>query len=36
MYQEIKPSEGIEDVIDSFWTFSKNKVIENFKILVLI
>ena len=33
MYQEIKPSEGIEDVIDSFWTFSKNKVIENFKIL---
>ncbi|WP_431137398.1 AraC family transcriptional regulator [Psychroserpens mesophilus] len=33
MYQEIKPSKGLDDLIDSFWTFSKNKTSENFKVL---
>ena len=33
MYQEIKPSKGIDNVIDTFWTFSKNKSNENFKVL---
>ncbi|WP_420573535.1 DUF6597 domain-containing transcriptional factor [Kordia sp.] len=33
MYQEIKPSKRIDSVVDSFWTFSKNKSSENFKIL---
>ena len=33
MYQEIKPSERLNKVIDSFWTFSKNKNCENFKVL---
>jgi len=33
MYKEIKPSEGINNLIDSFWTFSKNKTSENFKVL---
>lgn len=33
MYQEIKPSKGIDNVIDTFWTFSKNKSSENFKVL---
>jgi AraC-like DNA-binding protein len=33
MYQEIKPSEGIDNIIDSFWTFSKNKTREQFKVL---
>lgn len=33
MYQEIKPSEGLNNLIDSFWVFSNNKAIENFKIL---
>jgi len=33
MYQEIKPSKGIDNVIDSFWAFSNNKSSENFKVL---
>ncbi len=33
MYREIKASEGINNIIDSFWTFSKNKASENFKVL---
>ncbi|GAA5021916.1 transcriptional regulator [Marivirga lumbricoides] len=33
MYQEIKPSEGLDSIIDSFWTFSENKASENLKIL---
>lgn len=33
MYQEIKPSKGIDRVIDSFWTFSNNNAIESFKVL---
>ncbi len=33
MYQEIKPAEGINNLIDSFWTFSTNKASENFKVL---
>ena len=33
MYQEIKPSKKLDDLIDSFWTFSKNKESENFKVL---
>ncbi len=33
MYQEIKPSKGLDELIDSFWIFSKNKASENFKVL---
>ncbi len=33
MYQEVKPSEGLNNVIDSFWIYSNNKASENFKIL---
>ncbi|QFZ54626.1 helix-turn-helix domain-containing protein [Oceanihabitans sp. IOP_32] len=33
MYQEIKPSKGIDNLIDSFWAFSNNKSSENFKVL---
>ena len=33
MYKEIKPSKGIDTIIDSFWTFSKNKTSANFKVL---
>ena len=33
MYEEIKPSEGLINLIDSFWTFSNNDVSEDFKIL---
>ncbi len=33
MYKEIKPSIGLDKVIDSFWTFSGNKESESFKIL---
>jgi AraC-like DNA-binding protein len=33
MYQEIKQSEGLNNVIDSFWVFSNNKASENFKVL---
>lgn len=33
MYQEIKPSKGIDNVIDTFWAFSNNKSSENFKVL---
>ncbi len=33
MYKEIKPSEELNNVIDSFWTFSNNKANENFKVL---
>ncbi len=33
MYQEIKPSERLNNVIDSFWTFSNNNTSENFKVL---
>jgi len=33
MYQEIKPSKGIDDVIDTIWAFSDYKSSENFKVL---
>lgn len=33
MHQEIKPSKGIDHVIDTFWAFSNNKSSENFKVL---
>ncbi len=33
MYQEIKPSDRLADIIESFWTFSKNESSENFKVL---
>jgi YesN/AraC family two-component response regulator len=33
MYQEIKPSKGLDELIDSFWVFSKNNASENFKVL---
>ena len=33
MYKEIKPSKAIDYVIDTFWTFSKNKSAESFKVL---
>jgi len=33
MYQEIKSLEGLNNVIDSFWTFSNNKTSESFKVL---
>lgn len=33
MYQKIKPSKGLDELIDSFWVFSKNKASENFKVL---
>lgn len=33
MYQEIKPSEGLKNLIDSFWTYTNNEVSENFKVL---
>ncbi|UZO80385.1 helix-turn-helix domain-containing protein [Aquimarina sp. ERC-38] len=33
MYQEIKPSERLNAIIDSFWIFSQNKASENFKVL---
>ncbi len=33
MYQEIQPSKGLANLIDSFWTFSKNKADESFKVL---
>lgn len=33
MYKEIKPSERLNNLIDSFWTFSSNEVCENFKVL---
>ncbi len=33
MYQEIKPSRRLDNVIDSFWTFSSNKSRDKFKVL---
>ena len=33
MYQEIKPSKGLDELIDSFWVFSQNKASEYFKVL---
>ncbi len=33
MCQEIKPSERLKSIIDSFWIFSKNESSENFKVL---
>ncbi|NAS32472.1 helix-turn-helix domain-containing protein [Flavobacteriaceae bacterium R38] len=33
MYQEIKPSKRIDNLVDTFWTFSKNEVNEKFKVL---
>ena len=33
MYQEIQSSERLKNIIDSFWTFSKNETMENFKVL---
>jgi len=33
MQQEIKPSERLNNLIDSFWIFSNNEVCESFKIL---
>ncbi len=33
MYQEIKPSEELSTSIDSFWTFSNNQILDQFKVL---
>ena len=33
MYQEIEPSKGLDELIDSFWVFSQNKASEYFKVL---
>ena len=33
MYTEIKPSIKLENLIESFWTYSNNTVAENFKLL---
>jgi len=33
MYQELKPSEGLNNLIDSFWVFSNEEASEEYKVL---